>query len=71
MPRTHVPWNTTMLNAKLDQGLVILRTELFTKAKRLNDLSDDYIADLIRRAVWNMKHRPGETLHNRWRHPFI
>lgn len=65
MPRES--WNTQLLIRKILKFEKRLRRDMLAAARRKPTLSDAYIADLIARAKWNMKWRPGETLKCSWR----
>jgi hypothetical protein len=65
-------WDGPAINAKIDRAHHSLIRELSKDAWRPpNLLDDDYIADLIRRALWNKKWTFGDTLKNKWRREHI
>jgi hypothetical protein len=69
MPKTRESWDNLKLNVQLDMALCSLRRELWADAHRKqHDLSDEYIAKLIQRALFNAKWRPGVTLRCSWRY---
>jgi hypothetical protein len=68
MPKQRDVWDNVGLNRQLDMALCSLRRELWADAhRRQHELSDEYIAKLIERAVFNQKWRPGVTLRCTWR----
>jgi hypothetical protein len=69
MPKQRDVWDNVRLNHQLDTALCSLRHELWADAhKKKHDLSDEYIALLIQRALFNTKWRPGVTLRCSWRY---